>query len=88
MNLISFFSEIHPITGAKVESQFRDAFTQRLNVTKQPILNSINADANPGSRLNIKSVEPFSEWLAPGIILADENLTRNGFQLHTQPVAV
>jgi hypothetical protein len=31
--------------------------------------------------LNIEAIEPFGEWLAAGIVLTNENLSRYGLQM-------
>lgn len=81
MDLISPLTEVDPITGTEIEPQFRNSFSCRPDVTKQSILEPINAyaDSRPGHR--VETIKPIGKWLFPGIVLADEYFPWNGFQL-------
>ncbi len=84
MDLRSYLSEIHAVTGTKIQSQLRDAFANRFHIAEKPILKPINADADSGSGLNVETVEPFGERFPSGFVLANENLSGRGFQMCSQ----
>jgi hypothetical protein len=77
----ALLAEIHSIAGPKIEPQFRNSLTRRLNVAKQSVFEPVDAYANPCSGLYVKTVEPFSERLPTVCVLANENLSRRGFQV-------
>ncbi len=77
----SLLPEIHAVAGAEVEPELRDSLACRLNVAEKSVFEPVDAYANPCSGLYVKTVEPFSERLPSVCVLANENLSRRGFQV-------
>ena len=80
MHLKAHLPEIHAIAGTEIHSQLRDAFAHRLDIAKESLLKAVDADSDPGSRLQVKAVQPFGERFPSGFVLADQNLSWSGFQ--------
>ena len=78
----SLLPEIHAVTGAEVEPELRNSLASRLNVAEKSVFEPVDAYANPRSGLNVETVEPFSERFMPSLVLANENLSRRGFQVY------
>jgi hypothetical protein len=84
MHLKAHLSEIRTIAGAEIHSQLRDAFAHRFDIAKESLLKAVDADANPGSGLKIKAVQPFGEQFSSGFVLAEQNLSWSGFQARSR----
>jgi hypothetical protein len=78
----ALLGEIQSIAGPKIEPQFRNSLTRRLNIAEKSIFEPVDADANPRSGLNVETVEPFGERFMPSLVLANENLSRRGLQVY------
>ncbi len=61
VNFCTLLSEVHAVAGSEIEPEFRDSFAYRLDIAKEPILQPVDTDANPGSGLNVEAFEPFGE---------------------------
>ena len=83
MYLKPYLPKVDPVTGPKIQPQLRDAFANRLRIAEQPILKPVNADANPGSGLNVKLHEPFAEWFPSCFVLTNQNFPGCGFQMRS-----
>ena len=75
MDLTSYLPEIHPVTGSKIQSQFRDALANRFHIAEKSLLKAINTDADTGSGWNVESIQPFGERFSPGFVLTNKNLS-------------
>ena len=86
MDLTPNLPEIHPVTGPKIQSQLRNALANRFHIAEKPILEAIDADADPGSGLNVESIQPFGKRFASGFVLANKNLSCCGFQMRSRAI--
>src|ERR1035438_3242266 len=84
MHLKAHLPEIHAIAGAEIHSQLRDAFAHRGDIAKESLLKAVDADADPGSGLQVEAVQPFGERFPSGFVLADQNLSLSGFQARSR----
>jgi len=80
MHLKAHLPEIHAIAGAEIHSQLRNAFAHWFDIAKESLFKAVNTDADPGSGLQVKAVQPFGERLPSGFVPADQNLSWSGFQ--------
>jgi len=71
MHLPANLAKIDPVSGAKVDSQFRNALTDRLNVAKVAIFNPVNATENDSLGLCVKPSQPLAEWLPALFVLTN-----------------
>ena len=81
MDLRPLLPEVDAIAGAKIQPQLRDAFANRFDIAKEPFLQAINPNSNSGSGLYVETVKPFSKRFPSAFVLANENLSRRGFQV-------
>ena len=80
MYLKAILPEIHAIAGTEIHSQLRNAFAHRFDIAKESLLKAVDTDADPGSGLQVKAVQPFGKRFPTGFVLADQNLSWSGFQ--------
>lgn len=67
-------TKVHPITGAKVFSQFLYSFAHWITVTKISCLQTFETDTNFGLYLLVpQRLEPFGQWLFTLFGLVSEN---------------
>ena len=84
MHLKAHLPEIRTIAGAEIHSQLRDTFAHRFDIAKEALFKSVDANANPGSGLQVEAVQPFSERFSSGFVLAEQNLSWSGFQARSR----
>lgn len=84
MHLKANLPEIHAIAGAEIHSQLRNAFAHWLDIAKETLFKAVNADADPGSGLQVEAVQPFGERFPSGFVLTDQNLSWSGFQARSR----
>ena len=79
MYFVSHLSEVDPVTGAKIDSQFYNSSSYAAGITHVSTFNSINSIANDTASLGVKSVEPLKEGFTIIGSVTDEYFSRLGF---------
>jgi hypothetical protein len=85
VNPITDLPEVHSISGAEIEPEFRDTLPYRLHVSEKSLFQAVDANPNPRPGLRVKSIQPIGERLSSTVVLANQNLSRNGFQSSPDP---
>jgi hypothetical protein len=86
MHLNPFLSEIRSVAGAEIQPQLGDSFTNRFDVAKEPFFEAIDSNSYSGPRPEIEAIQSFNERLSSCFILANENLTRDCFQIFLRAI--
>jgi len=56
MDFVPFLSEVHPIPGSEIYSQFYDSTSHTSGIAHVPVLDAINSIANDTASLRIQPV--------------------------------